>query len=89
MTLPVFEDPIPTDTPIEEGATLQLYNWKDYLWPKLYQEFETKYADYGVKIEVTTFNDIAQGSRRCRPVRSQPTSSSPTHPGSQSCPSRN
>jgi spermidine/putrescine transport system substrate-binding protein len=64
VTLPVFDDPIPTDTPIEEGATLQLYNWKDYLWPKLYREFEAKYADYGVKIEVTTFNDIAQGVQK-------------------------
>ncbi len=64
VTLPLFEDPIPTDTPIEEGATLQLYNWKDYLWPKLYTEFEDKYADYGVKIEVTTFNDIAQGIQK-------------------------
>ncbi len=64
VTLPVFEDPIATDTPIEEGATLQLYNWKDYLWPKLYREFEAKYADYGAKIEVTTFNDIAQGIQK-------------------------
>ena len=81
MTLPVFEDPIPTNTPIEEGATLQLYNWKDYLWPKLYQEFEEKYADYGVSIEVTTFNDIAQGIQKVSSGQIAADVFFPTHPG--------
>jgi spermidine/putrescine transport system substrate-binding protein len=64
VTLPTFEDPIAADTPIEQGATLQLYNWTDYLWPRIYKEFEDKYRQHDVTIEVTTFNDIAEGIQK-------------------------
>jgi spermidine/putrescine transport system substrate-binding protein len=62
--LPLYVDPIPTATPIERNATLQIYNWSDYLWPKLFREFEDKYASYGTKIELTTFNDISEGIQK-------------------------
>lgn len=64
VTLPLFEEPIATDAPIEQGATLQLYNWANYLWPKLYKEFEAQYSKYDVTVEVTTFNDIAEGIQK-------------------------
>ena len=53
--------PIPDDNkPIadglapEQGATLKIYNYADYLSPQAMKEFEDK---YGIKIEVSTFND--------------------------------
>ncbi len=61
VTLPLYQDPIPASTPIEEGATLQVYNWADYLWPRLFREFEDAYSKYGVKVNLTTFNDIDEG----------------------------
>src|SRR5207342_1573006 len=59
--LPLYQDPIPTDTPIERNATLHVYNWDQYLWPKLFREFEDRYSKYGVTVELTTFNDISDG----------------------------
>ena len=54
VTLPMNRDPIPTDTPIESG-TLRIYNWADYLYKKVVKAFE---AEYGVEVEVTTFNNM-------------------------------
>ena len=59
--LPLYQDPIATDTPIERNATLHVYNWDQYLWPKLFREFENAYSSYGVTVELTTFNDISDG----------------------------
>jgi spermidine/putrescine transport system substrate-binding protein len=38
----------------EKGATLKIYNYADYLSPQAIKQFEDK---YGIKIEVSTFND--------------------------------
>src|SRR5690349_5372606 len=38
----------------EKGATLKIYNYADYLSPQAMKSFEDK---YGIKIEVSTFND--------------------------------
>src|SRR5712691_5851273 len=64
VTLPLWQDPIATNTPIEMNATLSIYNWTDYLWPKLYKEFEDQYSKYGVKVQLTTFNDIDEGIQK-------------------------
>jgi spermidine/putrescine transport system substrate-binding protein len=61
VTLPLYQDPIAASTPIEKGATLQIYNWTDYLWPHLFREFEDKFSKYDVKVSLTTFNDIDGG----------------------------
>lgn len=61
VTLPLYQDPISVSTPIEKGATLQVYNWEDYLWPRLFREFEDKYSKYDVKVSLTTFNNIDEG----------------------------
>ena len=39
VTLPVTEDPIAAETPIESGP-LVLYNWADYLWKKKVNDFD-------------------------------------------------
>lgn len=61
VTLPLYQDPISVSTPIEKGATLQVYNWEDYLWPRLFREFEDKYSKYDVEVSLTTFNNIDEG----------------------------
>jgi spermidine/putrescine transport system substrate-binding protein len=61
VTLPLHGEPIPTDTPIEAGATLQVYNWSDYFYRKVLAEFEEQ---YDVKIEWTTFNNMEEGIQK-------------------------
>jgi spermidine/putrescine transport system substrate-binding protein len=61
VTLPLYQDPIAASTPIEKGATLQVYNWEDYLWPRLFREFEDTFSKYDVKVSLTTFNNIDEG----------------------------
>src|SRR6266545_5011634 len=61
VTLPLYQDPIAASAPIEKGATLQVYNWEDYLWPRLFREFEDKFSKYDVKVSLTTFNNIDEG----------------------------
>jgi spermidine/putrescine transport system substrate-binding protein len=56
VTLPVSRDPIPTDTPIEEGP-LRLYNWTDYIYKGVVKGFEEQ---YGVSVEITTFNNMEE-----------------------------
>ena len=58
ITLPYVGEPIPTDTPIEAGATLQVYNWDAYMYKKVLRAFEDQ---YDVKIEWTTFNNMEEG----------------------------
>jgi len=60
VTLPMTQDPIPTDTPIE-GGTLNVYNWDAYMYKKTLQAFEDQ---YGVSIEWTTFNNMEEGIQK-------------------------
>jgi spermidine/putrescine transport system substrate-binding protein len=57
-TLPTYEDPIPTDAPIESGATLQIYNWDDYMYKKVLKAFA---EEYDVAYEWTSFNNMEEG----------------------------
>lgn len=47
----------------EKGATLKLYNYADYINPEVFKAFEQQ---YGVKIEVSTFNDIPEALAKIR-----------------------
>jgi spermidine/putrescine transport system substrate-binding protein len=58
VTLPFYRDPIPTNTPIEAGATLRVYNWDDYFYKKVLRAFEDQ---YDVTIEWTTFTNMEEG----------------------------
>ena len=70
VELPLNGEPIATDTPIEAGATLQVYNWIDYMYKKVLKAFE---EEYDVNIEWTTFNNMEEGRpearRRSGPAR--------------------
>ncbi len=61
VELPLTRDPIPTDTPIEAGATLQVYNWDAYFYKKVLKAFED---EYDVTIEWTTFNNMEEGIQK-------------------------
>ena len=61
VTLPLNGESIPTDTPIEAGATLQVYNWIDYFYKRVLAEFEEK---FDVKVEWTTFNNMEEGIQK-------------------------
>ena len=61
VTLPLNGEPIPADTPIEAGATLQVYNWDAYMYKKVLKDFEDK---FGVTVEWTTFNNMEEGIQK-------------------------
>jgi spermidine/putrescine transport system substrate-binding protein len=60
VELPLTRDPIPADTPLESGP-LVLYNWADYIYKKVVGEFEDQ---FGVKVEITTFNNMEEGIQK-------------------------
>jgi spermidine/putrescine transport system substrate-binding protein len=50
----------------ERGATLRLYNYADYIGPRVVKDFEKKYAQYDVKVSVSTFNDTDEAITKVR-----------------------
>jgi spermidine/putrescine transport system substrate-binding protein len=58
VTLPLTRDPIAADTPIEKGATLQVYNWEAYFYKKVLRDFEDA---FDCKVQYTTFNNMEEG----------------------------
>jgi spermidine/putrescine transport system substrate-binding protein len=58
--------PIAAGLTPERGATLELYNYADYLDPGAVKSFEAKYKQYGVKVRVSTFNDTSEALTKLR-----------------------
>jgi spermidine/putrescine transport system substrate-binding protein len=50
----------------ERNATLQIYNYADYLDPAAMKGFERKYRKYGVKVRLSTFNDQNEALAKIR-----------------------
>jgi spermidine/putrescine transport system substrate-binding protein len=70
VTLPLYgREPIATETPIEEGATLQIYNWDSYLYKHTLKEFEKA---FGVTVEYTTYNNMEEGIQKINSGQIQP-----------------
>jgi spermidine/putrescine transport system substrate-binding protein len=65
---PITDDnpPIASGLAPEQGATLQLYNYADYLAPDAVKSFEKKYRQYDVKVKVSTFNDSNEALAKIR-----------------------
>jgi len=57
VTLPIDDDNPPLDDGLqpESGATLKVYNWEQYIWPRIVDEFAAKYE---VEVEISTFSDM-------------------------------
>lgn len=68
VTWPIFKDnpPIESGLEPERNATLRLYNYADYLGPKVLKRFEQEYADYNIKVRVSTFNDTDEALTKIR-----------------------
>jgi spermidine/putrescine transport system substrate-binding protein len=63
VTLPLFDDNPAIDDGLEpeQGATLKIYNWIDYVWKKVVQQFCDEYnCDY----EITTFISEAESLQK-------------------------
>jgi spermidine/putrescine transport system substrate-binding protein len=52
--------PIKSNLKPEQGATLQVYNYSDYIDPKAIKAFEAKYKASGVKVRYTTFDNLPE-----------------------------
>jgi spermidine/putrescine transport system substrate-binding protein len=57
VALPIFEDnpPIADGLEPEQGVTLKIYNWEDYVWKKVVSEFA---EEYGVEVEISAFANM-------------------------------
>src|SRR3954469_20649123 len=55
VTWKLWRDPIKAGLAPEKDATLQIYNWSDYIWLKVVKEF---CEAYNCKYEITTFNNM-------------------------------
>ncbi|MEX1046088.1 MAG: spermidine/putrescine ABC transporter substrate-binding protein [Actinomycetota bacterium] len=65
---PIYDDnkPIPSDLPIEKGATLKLYNWDQYIYKAVLDDFAKKYEEYDVDWEISTFNNLDEAQAKLR-----------------------
>lgn len=59
-------EPIAAGLAPERGATLQVYNYADYLDPAAIKGFEAKYKEYDVSVRVSTFNDTSEALTKLR-----------------------
>lgn len=64
VSLPFHGSPIRPGLAPERGATLRVYEWREYLAPRVVRSFEEKYARTGVRVELTSFEnrDVAAGT---------------------------
>jgi len=61
---PLFDDNPPIDSGLEpESGPLRLYNWADYIWPRVLKDFE---KEFGVEVELTTFYNLEEATRKLR-----------------------
>ena len=69
VTLPLWEDPIASGLEPETGGTFTVFNYPDYLYKKLLNEFGEK---YGVDTQYTAFDNISSGIKRLASGAVQP-----------------
>lgn len=65
VTWTIYDDlqPIEDGLPVESGATLQIYNWDQYIWKKQVEKFCAKYdCDY----KITTFQNMDEALTKMR-----------------------
>jgi len=68
ITWPINKNnpPIASGLKPEQGATLRLYNYSDYIDPNALKSFEKKYKASGVTVSVSTFNDEDEALTKLR-----------------------
>ena len=67
-SLPIHGDNLPIDaaTRVERGATLRIYQWRDYLARDVLDGFARRHAASDVEVEVESFTTMAQAVERLR-----------------------
>src|SRR5439155_2442209 len=63
VTWKLSQQPIKSGLSPETGATLQIYNWADYIFTKVVKEF---CAQYNCKYQITTFNNTDEALAKMR-----------------------
>jgi spermidine/putrescine transport system substrate-binding protein len=69
VTLPMRGEPIPSDTPIEKGSTLTVYNWADYVWKKTLSAFEDR---FDCKVEYQSFFTLEEAVQKLQTGQIRP-----------------
>lgn len=59
-------EPIASGLTPEMNATLRVYNYPDYVYKRVLKDFQEEYADYNVKVELSTFNDLPEALTKIR-----------------------
>ena len=59
-------EPITSGLEPEMNATLRVYNYPDYVYKRVLKDFQAEYADYNVKVELSTFNDLPEALTKIR-----------------------
>lgn len=67
-SLPIHGDNLPIDpaAPLERGATLRIYQWRDYLAGEVLDGFSRRHASSDVAIEVESFTTMGEAVERLR-----------------------
>jgi len=63
VTWKLWREPIKPGLAPEKGATLQIYNWADYIWLKVVRQF---CKAYNCQYQITTFNNMDEGLAKMR-----------------------
>jgi len=61
VTLPMYQDPIKAGLKPETGGTFTIFNYTDYLYPKVLRDFGAK---YGVSVNYSKFNSMDEAIRK-------------------------
>jgi spermidine/putrescine transport system substrate-binding protein len=66
--LPIHDDnpPIESATRVEQGATLRIYQWRDYLAGDVLDSFTRRHASAGVRVRVESFTTMSEAAERLR-----------------------
>jgi spermidine/putrescine transport system substrate-binding protein len=66
--LPIHDDNLPVDAgaALERGATLRIYQWRDYLARDVLEGFARRHAASDVRIEVESFTTMGEAAARLR-----------------------
>jgi spermidine/putrescine transport system substrate-binding protein len=66
--LSIYDDnrPIEVGARIERGATLRIYQWRDYLAGDVLDSFTRRHAAVGVRVQVESFTTMVEASERLR-----------------------
>jgi spermidine/putrescine transport system substrate-binding protein len=63
-TLQISDDNSPIDSNMDpEAGPLKIFNWNDYLWPKVAKDFG---KEYGVDFEISTFYNMSEAVAKMR-----------------------